>query len=71
MLKNIVIVSDAANVRGGAENVAVSTASMLAGRGYNVYYFAGTGQPDKQLMSSAKIKVINMNQPDILMTLTG
>ena len=36
MLKNIVIVSDAANVRGGAENVAVSTASMLAGRGYNV-----------------------------------
>ena len=66
IVRNIVLVSDDARIRGGVEQVAVLTASELATRGFNVYYFAGTGEPDKKLLDSERIHVINMGQTDIL-----
>ncbi|MBQ7562288.1 MAG: glycosyltransferase [Synergistaceae bacterium] len=65
MLKNIVIVSDNADINGGAADVAVNTASMLAERGYKIYFFAGGGEPDKKLIHS-NIFITNLNQYDLI-----
>ena len=65
MLKNIVIVSDNADVNGGAADITINTASMLAERGYKIYFFAGTGEPDKKLIHS-NINIINLNQYDLI-----
>ena len=65
MLKNVVIVSDSADINGGAADVAINTASMLAERGYKVYFFAGSGEPDKKLIHS-NINITNLNQYDLI-----
>lgn len=65
MLKNIVVVSDAANVRGGAEEVAVNTAVKFAMKGYRVYFFSGTGEPDERLKKSSNIHIVNLGQDDL------
>ena len=66
MLKNIVIVSDFANINGGGVAVAIETASLLAESGYNVYFFTGNGEPDKKLTTHKNIKIISTGQYDIL-----
>lgn len=66
MLKNIVIVCDYAYVEGGAASVAIDTALTLSERGLNVYFFAGSGQPDERLSHAKNIKVITAGIDDIL-----
>ena len=66
MLKNIVIVSDFANINGGGVAVAIETASLLAEHGYNIYFFTGNGEPDEKLTTHENIKIISTEQYDIL-----
>lgn len=65
-LKNIVIVCDYAFFEGGAANVAMQ--SVLAFANYtnlNIYCFAGSGEPCKQLKNS-RVETIALNMPDLL-----
>ena len=64
MIKNIVIVCSDTEVTNGAVQVAVEQAALLAEKGLNVYYFAGSGEPvqkvDERLKNSPNIKVISL-----------
>ena len=69
MVKNIIIVSDYSeinSVSGGAANVAINTASLLSQKGYKVYFFSGTGAPDKLLTASPNVEIISTGQNDLL-----
>ena len=60
-VQNVVIVDDTADNFGGTAQVAYVTARVLADRGYNVVYFAGTGPVHDRL---AGIRVITVrNKP--------
>lgn len=58
--------SEINTVSGGAANVAINTAYLLSHKGYNVYFFSGTGTPDKFLMQSPGIEIISTGQNDLL-----
>ena len=62
----ILILSDYAYVKGGAEKVAISTATGFAQIGYEVKYFSAVGPVGEQLMNSKVQEVICLGQKDIL-----
>ena len=62
-VKNIVVVDDTADDFGGSAQVAYVTARVLADRGYNVVYFAGSGPVHKRLTG---IRVITVNNESFL-----
>lgn len=64
-LKNIIVVCDFAYIEGGASRVAHESAIELARRGYNVFLFSSVG-PISQELQNSKVKVICLNQNDIL-----
>lgn len=65
-LKNIVIVCDYAFFEGGAANVAMQSVLAFAKHtDLNVYCFAGSGEPCKELKNS-RAKVIALGMPDLL-----
>lgn len=62
-VQNVVIVDDTADNFGGTAQVAYVTARVLADRGYNVVYFAGTGPVHDRL---AGIRVITVRDKPFL-----
>lgn len=63
-IENVIIVSDFANINGGAAKVAVETARGLAEAGKNVVFFAGGGEPCELLLHE-NIKVIALDMPEL------
>lgn len=51
-LENVVIITNQASTKGGAEKVACRTAMLMAERGFNAYLFAGTGPVSPELAAS-------------------
>lgn len=65
-IKNIVIVCDYAFFEGGAANVAIQSALAFAKyTNFNIYCFAGNGDPCEELKNS-RINVITLKMPDLL-----
>jgi glycosyltransferase involved in cell wall biosynthesis len=64
--KIIVIINDFGHVNGGASQVAISTASNLANRSHQVFFFCAVDPIDTELSSHRLIKVHCTNQQDIL-----
>lgn len=64
-LKNIVIINDYSYVDGGASEVAIMSAVKLSQMGLNVILFSAVLPVDVRLTNS-NVKVININQYDIL-----
>jgi len=62
----IVILNDFAFVNGGAGQVAISSAIALAESGYNIVLFAAVGPVDEKLMGCKNLRVVCLNQYDIL-----
>jgi glycosyltransferase involved in cell wall biosynthesis len=62
----ILILSDYAYIKGGAEKVAIITATGFAEKGYEVKYFSAVGPVCKQLKDSKVKEVICLGQKDIL-----
>jgi glycosyltransferase involved in cell wall biosynthesis len=60
----ILIVADHAYVNGGQAKVSIESAKGLAGRGYDVVYFAAAGAADSSL-AKAGVKTITLDQPDV------
>lgn len=63
---NIIIVNDFAYVNGGAGVVAINTAKSLAARGHTVILFTAVGPIGDELKDIKSLKVICLNQNDIL-----
>lgn len=63
---NVIIVNDFAYVNGGAARVAIDTAKLLAARGHRVIFFAAVGPVAEELQNIENMKVICLNQYDIL-----
>lgn len=51
-LENVVIITNQASTKGGAEKVACRTAMLMAERGLNAYLFAGAGPVSPELAAS-------------------
>lgn len=62
----VVIVNDFAHVNGGAGQVAIDTAKLLADYGHKVILFAAVGPISEDISNHRNIKVICLNQQDIL-----
>jgi len=62
----ILILSDYAYIKGGAEKVAIVTATGLAEKGHEVIYFSAVGPVCKQLLNSPIKDIVCLNQKDIL-----
>ncbi len=60
----VIIVSDFANINGGAAKVAIETARGLAQAGQNVIFFAGCGKPS-EMLSHENIRVIALGMPEL------
>lgn len=65
MLNTIVIVNDRAYVSGGAGKVALTSAKLLAEKGYRAILFTAVGPIDETLLSSG-VEVICLGQQGIL-----
>ncbi|MCQ2200465.1 MAG: glycosyltransferase family 4 protein [Bacteroidales bacterium] len=65
MVKNVIIVSDFANINGGAAKVAVSSAIGLASRGLNVVFVSATLPICNELYDSG-VSVVCLDQYSIL-----
>lgn len=65
MLKNVIILIDAAHVNGGASKVALMSAVGLSRKGYHVVVVSSVPPIDKVLEDSG-VKVVCTGQPDIL-----
>ena len=65
MLK-VIIVNDFAYVNGGASQVAVTVAKLLAKNGHDVVFFAAVGPIGEELKGAQKLSVVCLNQKDIL-----
>lgn len=65
MVRNIIIVNDAAYVTGGAGKVALESAKVLSSNGFHIVLFSAIGPIDQSLID-AGIEVICLNQYDIL-----
>lgn len=63
---NIIIVNDFAFVNGGASQVAINTARMLAERNENVTLFTAVGPVDDCLKKIKNLEVVCLEQYDIL-----
>jgi glycosyltransferase involved in cell wall biosynthesis len=63
----IVIVADHAYINGGQAKVAIESAKGLAGRGYQVVYFAAVGPADSGLIE-AGVETLTLDQPDVMST---
>lgn len=63
---NVVIVNDFAYVDGGASQIALGSAKGLARRGHCVTLFTGVGPVDEELSGVDGIKVICLQQHDIV-----
>lgn len=63
---NVIIVNDFAYVNGGAAKVAIDTAKLLAARGHEVVFFAAVGPVAEALQGIKNLKIICLNQHDIL-----
>lgn len=63
---NVIIVNDFAYVNGGASKVAIDTAKLLASRGHEVIFFSAVGPVAEELQSIENVKVLCLNQHDIL-----
>lgn len=66
MKLKILILSDYAFPRGGAERVAISSAVGLSEKGHEVVYFSAVGPVDKELREAGIKKIICLDQKDIL-----
>ena len=62
----VVIVNDFAFVNGGAGQVAVTTAKLLAKKGHHVVFFSAVGPIGQELKDVKNLSVICLNQKDIL-----
>lgn len=62
-VKNVIVVDDTADNFGGTAQVAYVTTRVLADRGYNVVYFAGTGPVHERL---ADIRVVTVREKPFL-----
>lgn len=65
MIRNIIIVNDAAHITGGAGKVALESAKALSASGFHIVLFSAVGPVDESLID-AGIDVICLNQYDIL-----
>ena len=63
---NVVIVNDFAYVNGGAGQVAVTAAKLLARQGHRVIFFAAVGPIGQELQNEQNLSVVCLNQKDIL-----
>ena len=63
---NVIVVNDFAFVNGGAGKVAIETAKILAGMNNNVVLFTAVGPIDNKLLPIKNLRVICLNQQDIL-----
>ena len=64
-VKNIIVVCDFANITGGAERVAVTSAVSLAETDSNVVMFTGKGSVCDELKNS-NVHVICLNQEEAI-----
>lgn len=64
-LKNIVIVNDYNYIQGGASKVSIITANVLYDMGYNVYFFCGVQDKEKNDLNP-KIPVYSVDETDCL-----
>ena len=64
-VKNVIIISDAATVNGGAVKVAIQSAIGLSKLGLKVLFFSAVGPICEELQNST-VEVICLNQKDIL-----
>jgi len=65
-IEKIIVVNDFARITGGADQVAISSAIGLAGRGYDVNFFSAVCNPmDPELLNSP-VATVCLNQQDIL-----
>ena len=64
-IKNIIVVCDFANITGGAERVAITSAVSLAETGSNVVMFTGKGPVCNELKNS-NVHVICLNQEEAI-----
>ena len=62
----VIIVNDFAYVNGGASQVAVTVAKLLAKNGHDVVFFAAVGPIGEELKGAQKLSVVCLNQKDIL-----
>lgn len=62
----ILILSDYAFTKGGAERVAISSAKGLSQKGHEVVFFSAAGPIDDELSKAGLKEVICLNQKDIL-----
>jgi len=58
----VVVINDVAEIAGGTEKVAVTTAIALADAGYRVGFFAGKGPVDPQFAKNSAIRVRCLEQ---------
>jgi glycosyltransferase involved in cell wall biosynthesis len=65
-LLNVVIINDVANVNGGTAQVALSSAIGLAKKGYSVTLFSAALPIMPELENYPNLKVINLNQYQII-----
>lgn len=69
-IKNIIVVCDFANITGGAERVAITSAVSLAETGSNVVMFTGKGPVCNELKNS-NVHVICLNQEEAIKIAIG
>ena len=62
----ILILSDYAFAKGGAEKVAITSSTGLAGKGHEVVFFSAVGPADDELSKTDLKELICLNQKDIL-----
>ncbi len=65
-MKTVILVSDYAEINGGAAKIAIVSALGLAEAGFHVVFFAGSGNTDSLLMEHKNIEVFNLHLPDLL-----
>ncbi len=63
---NLVILNDFGYINGGAAQVAINTALMMARKGHKVYYVYAVNPVDERLTQDENIITISTNQQDIL-----
>lgn len=62
----VIVVNDFAFVNGGASQVAVTTAKLLAKKGHQVIFFSAVGPIGQELKEVQNLSVVCLNQKDIL-----
>ena len=62
----VIILNDFAYVNGGASQVAIDTAIMLAKRGFDTCLFTAVGPVDERLKCVENLRVVCLGQYDIL-----